>query len=253
MLTFERGAKYRRPDVKERAGLPRDAKGGNWDTGVVEYENEFIIFTNIGTQGRTGHNYGNRWEGSCLRWYHKGGSHLAWFSVQKLLEPHCSVHVFWRTSNDAPFEYAGTARAVEVADTSPVEILWSFEAFRLGEPELSVQSPEQIIGNEYREGAVRQVLVNAYERDRAARQASISHYGSACAVCELQFGERYGPLGSGFIHVHHIVPLSELGPDYKLDPVVDLRPVCPNCHAMLHRQRPPLSIETLRDMIRQRG
>lgn len=128
MLTFERGAKYTRPDVKERAGLHRDAKGGPWDTGVVEHENEFIIFTNVGTEGRTGHNYGNRWEGSRLLWFHKGGSHLGWPSVQKLVEPGCSVHVFWRTSNAAPFEYAGTARAVKVADTSPVEILWSFEA-----------------------------------------------------------------------------------------------------------------------------
>lgn len=250
MLTFERGTKYRRPDVKERAGLPRKAKGGNWDTGVVEHEKEFIIFTNVGTQGRTGHNYGNRWEGSCLRWYHKGGSHLGWHSVQNLLEPGRGVHVFWRTSNDAPFEYAGTGRAIEVADTSPVEILWSFEASPLAEPELPIQSPEQVTHGQYREGAVRQVLVNAYERDRSARQACISHYGFACTVCGLRFEERYGALGAGFIHVHHVVPLSELGSDYELDPVRDLRPVCPNCHSMLHRQRPPLSSEALRGIIR---
>ena len=123
MLTFDRGAKYTRPDVKERAGLSRKAKGGNWDTGVVEHENEFIIFTNVGTEGRTGHNYGNRWEGSCLLWFHKGGSHLEWPSVQRLLEPGCSVHVFWRTSNAASFEYSGVAWAVEVIDTTPVQIL----------------------------------------------------------------------------------------------------------------------------------
>jgi predicted HNH restriction endonuclease len=168
--------------------------------------------------------------------------------VQNLLEPKRSAHVFWRTSNDEPFEYAGTARAVEVADTSPVEILWSFEASTIAEPEPSIQSPEQLTRGEYREGAVRQVLVNAYERDRSARQACITHYGLACVACGLRFEERYGALGAGFIHVHHVVPLSELGPDYKLDPVRDLRPVCPNCHAMLHRQRPPFSIETLRDI-----
>jgi 5-methylcytosine-specific restriction enzyme A len=249
MLTFERGAKYTRPDVKERAGLPRAAKGGNWDTGVVEHEGEFIIFTNVGTEGRTGHNYGNHWEGDFLRWYHKGGSHLGWISVQKLLAPQSNIHVFWRTSNDAPFEYAGLANAVEIADTSPVEILWSFSESQLGEPEPPIQSPEQVTHGEYREGAVRQVVVNAYERDRAARQACLRHYGYACAVCGLQFEKRYGALGVGFIHVHHIVPLSELGPDYSLDPIRDLRPVCPNCHAMLHRQRPPLSVEALRQII----
>ena len=250
MLTFERGAKYKRPDVKERAGLPRDAKGGNWDTGVVEHENEFIIFTNIGAQGRTGHNYGNTWEGDCLRWYHKGGSHLGWPSVQKLLEPKSRIHVFWRSSNVALFVYAGTARGVEVADTSPVEFLWSFEASPLVEPRVIIQSPEQVTRGEYHEGAVRQVLVNAYERDRAARQACIRHYGLACAVCGLRFEQRYGALGAGFIHVHHLVPISEIGSNYKLDPVRDLRPVCPNCHAMLHRQRPPLSIEDLRRIVR---
>ena len=252
MLTFERGARYTRPDVKERAGLPRDAKGGNWDTGVVAHENEFIIFTNVGTEGRTGHNYGNRWEGSCLRWYHKGGSHLGWRSVQKLLEPAVSVHVFWRTSNEAAFEYAGPGRVVELADTSPVEILWSFDASRLAQPDPTVGSPEQVTRGEYREGSVRQVFVNAYERDPAARQACISHHGLACAVCGLLFEERYGPLGAGFIHVHHVVPLSELGTDYELDPIQDLLPVCPNCHAMLHRQRPPLTTAELRRLVRDR-
>ncbi|MDI1480388.1 HNH endonuclease [Polyangium sp. y55x31] len=246
MLSFEREGKYTRPDVKERVGLSRDAKGGNWDTGIVEHANEFLIFANVGTEGRTGHNYGNRWERNCLRWYHKAGSHLAWRSVQKLLESGRRVHVFWRTSNKRSFEYAGMAIAVEVVDTSPVEILWSFESYDV--TELLVHSPEQVTG-EYREGAMRKILVNAYERDRAARQACIAHYGLECAVCDLRFEERYGALGAGFIHVHHVIPLSDLGPDYRLNPITDLRPVCPNCHAMLHRQRPPLTIEALRDII----
>jgi 5-methylcytosine-specific restriction protein A len=251
MLRFERGSKYTRPDVKGLAGLSRQAKGGNWDTGVVEHDHEFLIFANVGTEGRTGHDYGNRWEGSYLRWYHKAGSNLTWTSVQRLLEQGRSIHVFWRTSNAAPFEYAGTAVAVEVADTSPVEILWSFDAAytSMGERAL-VQSPEQVPRGNYLEGAVKQVLVNAYERDRAARQACIEHFGMACAVCGLRFEDRYGAMGAGFIHVHHVVPISELGPNYKLNPIEDLRPVCPNCHAMLHRRRPPLSIEALRAALR---
>jgi 5-methylcytosine-specific restriction protein A len=250
MLTLERGRKYSRPDLKALAGLRRDAKGGNWDTGVVEHDGQFIIFANVGTEGRTGHNYGNRWEGTCLRWYHKSGSHLAWDSVQRLLERGRVVHIFWRSSNEDPFEYVGEAKPVEVADTAPVEILWSFDAAGSDGQEPVVHSPEQVTGAEYREGAVRQVLVNAYERDQAARQACIAHFGLACAVCGLRFEEVYGPLGTGFIHVHHIVPLSELGTEYSLNPVTDLRPVCPNCHAMVHRQRPPLSLDELRAFLR---
>ena len=249
MLKFRRGATYRRPDVKERAGLPRDAKGGNWDTGVVEHRDEFLIFANVGTEGRTGHDYGNRWKEDRLLWYHKTGSHLGWPSVQRLLELGRHIHVFWRKSNDAPFEYAGTGAAVETADTSPVEFLWSFEISRQHfQP--PVQSPEQVAAHEYREGAVRQVLVNAYERDRLARQACIDHYGLTCFVCNLDFQGRYGPVGAGFIHVHHVIPLSQVGPGYKLDPIEHLRPVCPNCHAMLHRERPPMSTEALRAALR---
>ncbi len=248
MLSFRQGGSYTRADVKQQAGLPRRAKGGNWDTGIVEHAGQFLIFTNVGTEGRTGHNYGNRWEGPCLRWFHKGGSHLSWPSVGAMLADEALVHVFWRSENRESFRYAGVAKAVEVIDANPVEVLWSFDG--AAKSTAQVDSPEQVTSGDYREGSVRQVLVNAYERDRAARQAYIDRYGLACCVCGLRFEDRYGPLGSGFIHVHHLVPLSELGPDYQLDPVRDLRPTCPNCHAMLHRQRPPLEIDALRALLR---
>ena len=245
MLKFNRGTAYTRADVKETAGVATDARGGKWDTGVVEHMGEFLIFANVGTEGRTGHDYGNRWERGRLRWYHRNGSHLGWPSVQRIVERGRRIHVFWRESNDAAFEYAGIAAAIEIADTSPVEIVWSVAVSRK-QMQPPIQSPEQVVGREYLEGAVHKVLVNAYERDPQARQACIRHYGPACVVCDLDFRERYGPIGAGFIHVHHVIPLSELGRDYKVNPVEDLRPVCPNCHAMLHRRRPPIPSEDLR-------
>ena len=51
----------------------------------------------------------------------------------------------------------------------------------------------------------------------------------------MDFEETYGELGRGFIHVHHLVPISSIGKTYQIDPINDLAPVCPNCHAMLHR------------------
>jgi len=65
-------------------------------------------------------------------------------------------------------------------------------------------------------------------------------------VCGMDFVSRYGELGSGFIHVHHVIPVSKMGPNYIVDPINDLTPVCPNCHAMLHRKDPPLEIEELK-------
>lgn len=240
---------YSRPDVKEKLGLPRHAKGGNWDTGIVEHDGEFFIFANVGTTGRTGHDYGNNWEETRLRWYHKSGSHLGWASVDKLLHAPQVIHVFWRASNDQDFIYAGLATPATVADTRPVEIVWSFNEEKDLVSPLLVQNPDEVPAGTHREGATRRVLVNIYERDRAARQTCIRHYGTACMVCDLSFSDRYGLLGAGFIHVHHLIPLSQLGAEYELDAVKDLRPVCPNCHAMLHRRRPPLSISELRAML----
>jgi 5-methylcytosine-specific restriction protein A len=96
------------------------------------------------------------------------------------------------------------------------------------------------------EGAKLRVEVNRYERSPLNRQACLSIFGARCKGCGISFGEKYGQLGDGYIHVHHIVPVSELGAGYIVNPAKDLVPVCPNCHAMLHRADPPLRIEDLR-------
>ena len=112
--------------------------------------------------------------------------------------------------------------------------------------------PDEIVADDtYLEGAVTQVLVNRYERDPAARKACLAEYGCVCSVCDLNFSEWYGELGEGFIHVHHITPISLLGDDYRIDPLADMVPVCPNCHAMLHRTNPPLTIKQLQEIYMQ--
>ena len=70
----------------------------------------------------------------------------------------------------------------------------------------------------------------------------------ACEVCELDFSERYGELGRGFIECHHTVPLGT-GTERKTT-IADLAVVCPNCHRMIHRAQPMLSIEQLREQHR---
>ena len=249
MLNFKIGNSYSRADVKELAGVGRTAKGGPWDTGIVEHDGEFLIFANVGAAGRTGHDYNNRWDGELLHWYHKRGSRIEWPSVKGLLRDESTVHVFWRTSNTSQFEYAGCAKPLEILDRSPVEVRWSFVT---AVPDLDFfQGPDEILVKEYTEGSVRQVVVNVYERDRAARQACIGHYGLACVVCGLVFEDRYGKHGADYIHVHHLVPISEVGDRYEVDPIKDLRPICPNCHAMVHRRYPPLSIEEVRRELKE--
>lgn len=100
------------------------------------------------------------------------------------------------------------------------------------------------------EGGVTPVMANRYERDRKARQRCIEHWGTDCSVCGFSFEAVYGPLGKGYVQVHHLRELSSIGRTYVVDPVADLRPVCPNCHAMLHQRRPALSIAALRKRLR---
>jgi 5-methylcytosine-specific restriction protein A len=111
----------------------------------------------------------------------------------------------------------------------------------------SIILPEELVESEqYYEGAKKQIVVNAYERNSKARKKCLEHYGLSCYVCGFNFEKEYGDIGVGFIHVHHVIPLSDLDHEYALDPIRDLRPVCPNCHAMIHRQRPPFTIEDIR-------
>ena len=101
------------------------------------------------------------------------------------------------------------------------------------------------------EGNVRRVEVNAFERNAEARRRCLTHYGTTCCICGFDFEKAYGEVAAGFIHVHHIHPLASVGKEYSVDPVRDLRPVCPNCHAVLHRQLPPYSIEEVKIMLRE--
>ncbi|WP_345873976.1 HNH endonuclease [Shewanella algae] len=100
---------------------------------------------------------------------------------------------------------------------------------------------------EFMEGKVKQTYVNKYERSASARQKAIVVHGVNCIVCDFNFEEMYGPLGTGFIHIHHLIDLSEIGSEYSLNVETDLVPVCPNCHAMLHKTKPAMKPEELKE------
>jgi 5-methylcytosine-specific restriction endonuclease McrA len=113
-------------------------------------------------------------------------------------------------------------------------------------------APEELPSGsaEYVEGAARSILVNAYERNRQAREKCIQHYGRTCTVCDFDFGARYGQQAMGYIQIHHVVPIARVRKQYRLNPISDLRPVCPNCHAVIHRREPPFSIDEVKQMLR---
>ncbi len=133
--------------------------------------------------------------------------------------------------------------------------LWENLAVALEELELvdfgSNIFPEDVSREEsLLEGTTYTVTVNVFERNPIARKICIEHHGSSCSICQFNFGEAYSNM-EGFIHVHHLRLLSEIREEYIIDPIKDLRPVCPNCHAVIHSKRPAYSIEEVRAMLKR--
>ena len=107
---------------------------------------------------------------------------------------------------------------------------------------------------EYLEGKKTEFTGFRIERSTKARNKCISEQGLDCAVCGFNFFEKYGELGLGFIHVHHREELALRREERTTDPVKELVPVCPNCHAMLHkRTKPCIGIEQLKQIVANQG
>ena len=103
------------------------------------------------------------------------------------------------------------------------------------------------------EGRVRRGEFNRYERSAKNRRICIALFGFDCAVCGTNMEKTYGELGSDFIHVHHITPVSMMGGSREVNPATELIPLCPNCHYILHRITPPLEPDRLRAILKESG
>jgi len=118
------------------------------------------------------------------------------------------------------------------------------------EMQIEYRGPDELyLPPNLQEGRVRNVPVDIHERNPIARKECIEHYGAICNVCGFKFSEKYGSIGDGLIHVHHVIPLGMSKGIHQVDPVKDLRPVCANCHTIIHRQIPPFTIEEVKIFI----
>lgn len=111
---------------------------------------------------------------------------------------------------------------------------------------------------EVKEGQSSVALVNVKARSRKLREAALAHYTQngkiACHVCGFDFQEYYGELGSGYIQMHHERPICQYSDEgfeeYLGDAVENMKPVCANCHCMIHRSKgAPITIEELKKAI----
>ena len=88
------------------------------------------------------------------------------------------------------------------------------------------------------------------ERERSVKlvrifKSSIPDF--ACVVCGFNFEKAYGNLGRKFIEAHHTKPVSEMVPG-EVTRLEDLVPLCSNCHRMVHRMSPAMSVDHLKDI-----
>lgn len=113
---------------------------------------------------------------------------------------------------------------------------------------LKVTDPD-LKNQTFKEGKSYDVVLTKYERNNSARRSCVEHHGAVCKVCGFDFLKTYGEIGRGFIHVHHKTPISQKTESYNINPITDLVPVCPNCHAMLHSSKDNmLSVEELKQI-----
>ena len=148
-------------------------------------------------------------------------------------------------TSDVPWDnIQASGLILTTEDAAAIETVW-------GGVDIVFTSPEEESAQPMIEGARSRVEVNRYERNPKARRMCLDHYGYSCSVCGIDFEAEYGEIGAGFIHVHHLMELSSIGTEYEVNPVEDMRPVCPNCHAMLHKRVPAYGIQELREIRRQ--
>ena len=101
---------------------------------------------------------------------------------------------------------------------------------------------------EFEEGGEVVITSKRYERSNALRAEAVRHHGVNCCICDFNFSEAYGEIGVGFIHIHHIDRVADSGVRV-VDVEKDLIPICPNCHAMIHRETPPMNPEKLKQIM----
>ncbi len=157
-----------------------------------------------------------------------------------------------QSNTDLEKRYEAKCASLSIKPDNKERAYWLID---LCESDVASDVPEGVNGYpgevpQYIEGATKQIYVNAFERDPAARKKCLDHHGFECTVCKLDFSKRYGDTGKEFIHVHHLHPLHLGKGPRNTNPVSDLRPVCPNCHAMLHRSDPPFTIEEMINIMR---
>jgi 5-methylcytosine-specific restriction protein A len=141
-----------------------------------------------------------------------------------------------------------------------VEFKWSADGWIWIAQERFIDALERIFMDEvetgnihtetFFEGRRTQREITVFERSRSAREACLKEFGRRCFICKFDFGKTYGSRFATKIHVHHLEPVASRRTMHELDAKRDLRPVCPNCHYVLHLKDPPYTVTQVQHFFR---
>lgn len=231
-------------------------KNWQWSWSFINYENEAVVFTEwstnlIGNKGAL--IFSSDWERDANGRKNNAYNQSKWH-LEHHLEAGFSLSLLRIYPNENPqkgkskidsFDQVLRPAKAQIHKTN----VYAF--YDANEPVSNFGSKEKTkTPRHFDEGSKYNIELTITERHRAARAECLRIHGNSCKVCGLNFGEKFGKIGEGFIHVHHIVPISERDEQYKVNPEKDLVPLCPNCHAMAHRKKHPFTVSELKELLK---
>jgi len=226
----------------------------NWSWSFINESKRFIIFGAWDrlTKGRNAMIFSEDWKLTAQNQKSKGYSQSR-EHIRLIEEEGYRLMTFPMEPTEDSWQDGATAKIKRFTPVLTEKTLTRIGAvWYAADPDATISLAEELATPEkYPEGARCSVTINAYERNPKARAACIAHHGHLCAACGFDFAAVYGAFGKDFIHVHHIKPIGKIGKQYEVDPKADLIPVCPNCHAMIHRTEPALTVTQLREHIQE--
>jgi|LauGreDrversion4_2_1035121.scaffolds.fasta_scaffold281368_2 5-methylcytosine-specific restriction protein A len=176
--------------------------------------------------------------------------------------------VYMKLMNFRRFDpsYTGTGLAHGNKDEEVVWNLYAHQPQELSKIAAHIRqfasSPQIVeipsIPEDEEEGNEGQVLsrIHRYrERDKMLVQRKklkflTEHSRLFCQCCGFDFEVTYGARGKDFIECHHTKPVSELAVGEKTR-LTDLVLLCSNCHRIVHRKKPWLGIDELREIVQK--
>lgn len=252
MKQFVTGGIYSRKQVRTLLGpISNEAPEAIWNSNYFKIGKYLVVFANAtnSSENISSEQVKINDHETRILWFGKPNAHSEQPVFRALFQGKLQLLFFvrWNEKDDL-FTFLSTEKILSFSNDHLLNDLTRTIKIEIQISELNSDDSLEEVSSE-QEGRRTLRMHSYYERNPRLRLECIRLHGVRCKICDFDFRERFGELGANFCHVHHIEPLSEVGKAHLVSPLTDLIPVCPNCHAMLHRVQPALQPKALREII----